>query len=214
MAKYTDNEPWTNLGNYANYVKKYLIPLCDGAPIDSSECFSTQNVSFWADPTNTADRSYLYTSCIEMGDYQTATRTGPSLISRIIQVNYTQQWCNWSFPPGKCNSIPSTPDLEQINKYGGYNVIADRLAHVDGDQDPWRDVSFHSTDVPERLTPNATEAYLHPQLLIAGAGHHWDSYALPDINDEPQFIRNAHLWEIRIVQEWLRQFQVKYSSSG
>jgi hypothetical protein len=43
LSKYTDGEPWTNLGNYANYVKNVLLPLCDGVDINSSACFSTQN---------------------------------------------------------------------------------------------------------------------------------------------------------------------------
>jgi hypothetical protein len=43
LADYTNGEPWTTLGNYANYFKNTLLPLCDGVPIDSTACFSTQN---------------------------------------------------------------------------------------------------------------------------------------------------------------------------
>lgn len=43
LSEYTNGEPWTNLGNYANYVKENIIPMCDGAPIDSTACFGTQN---------------------------------------------------------------------------------------------------------------------------------------------------------------------------
>lgn len=43
LSEYTNGKPWTNLGNYANYIKENLIPLCDGAPIDSTACFGTQN---------------------------------------------------------------------------------------------------------------------------------------------------------------------------
>ena len=49
------------------------------------------------------------------------------------------------------------------------------------------------------------DAVLHPQLLIAGAGHHWESYGIRNVSAEPQFIRNAHLWEIRIVEDWLKE---------
>jgi hypothetical protein len=126
------------------------------------------------------------------------------LISRALQVNYTQQWCNWAFPPGEYNSIPSTPDLNRWNKYGGYNVSAPRLAHIDGDQDVWLDICYHSNDAPPRLTPTPEDAELHPQLLITGAGHHWDSYGILNVSAEPQFIRNAHLWEIRTVKKWLK----------
>ncbi|OCK74269.1 hypothetical protein K432DRAFT_386908, partial [Lepidopterella palustris CBS 459.81] len=132
LAQYTGGEPWTNLGNYANYVKKALLPLCVGGDIDSTSCFGTRNVSFWADTTNSGLRSYLYSTCTEQGDYQVAPSYSPKLISSVLQVDYTQQWCTWAFPPGKYNSIPPTPDLDAYNKYGGYDVSADRLAHIDG----------------------------------------------------------------------------------
>jgi hypothetical protein len=205
LSQYTNGEPWVNLGNYAKYIKQYIIPLCNGAPVNSVECFSTQNQSYWADINNSADRSYMYTTCVESGLYQVARQHGPSLILRVLQANYTQQWCTWAFPPGEYNSIPSTPNLEYWNVYGGYNVGGDRLAHIDGSQDVWNDICYHSYDQPVRLTPNTEEAYLHPQLLISGAGHHWDSYGILDVEAEPQFIRNAHLWEIRIVRKWLEE---------
>lgn len=47
-------------------------------------------------------------------------------------MNHSQEWCNWAFPKGQYNSIPPTPDLTAYNSYGGYNVTADRLAHIDG----------------------------------------------------------------------------------
>lgn len=62
LSKYTGGEPWTNLGNYAAYIKRVLIPRCDGAPIDSISCFSTQNETYYADISNGGGRSYLYTS--------------------------------------------------------------------------------------------------------------------------------------------------------
>jgi hypothetical protein len=43
--------------------------------------------------------------------------------------------------------------------------------------------------------------------LIAGAGHHWDSYGILDIGAEPLFIQQAHIWEIKTVKKWLRAFK-------
>lgn len=81
LAKYTHGEPWTNLGNYANYFKSQFLPLCSTGDYDSplNGCFGTQNgmfdhhftseivlivdlETFWADTTNGAGRSYLWTS--------------------------------------------------------------------------------------------------------------------------------------------------------
>ncbi|KAJ9201928.1 hypothetical protein DTO164E3_3366 [Paecilomyces variotii] len=202
LANYTNGEPWTNLGNYANYVKNVVLPLCPSGEYDSSACFGTQNRSFWADTSNSATRSYLYTTCVEQGAYQVAPASGPSLISRVLQVNYTQEWCEWAFPKGKYNSIPSTPDLNYWNRYGGFNISADRLAFIDGSSDVWNQLCYHSKDAPQRYSTNK-----HPELLINGAGHHWDSYGILDVDAEPQFIREAHYWEIRTVQKWLRDFK-------
>lgn len=47
-------------------------------------------------------------------------------------MNASQEWCNWAVPPGKYNKIPSNPDLARYNVYGGFDVTADRLAHIDG----------------------------------------------------------------------------------
>jgi hypothetical protein len=111
----------------------------------------------------------------------------------------SQQWCDWSFPPGKYNKIPKSPNLDYWNKYGGWDVKADRLAFIDGATDVWIDLCHHSNLAPARYSSD-----LHPEYLINGGGHHWDSYGIKNISAEPQFIRDAHLWEIKTVKKWLR----------
>jgi hypothetical protein len=64
--------------------------------------------------------------------------------------------------------------------------------------DVWLDLCFHSDQAPPRVSSD-----LHPELLIPGAGHHWDSYGILNISAEPQYIQQAHLWEIRTVKKWL-----------
>ena len=216
FSNYTNGEPWTNLGNYANYIKNFVVDrYCSSEEeINTPSCFGTQNQTYWADITNSATRSYLYSTCTESGTYQAAPETGPSLLSRVVQLDYTQQWCNWGFPPGKYNSIsPFGPNVTWYNQYsdnqdlddpaGPFDFHADRLAFISGAQDVWLDLCYHATQAPLR-----TSSDLHPELLISGAGHHWDSYAfgLDSIPSEPQFIRNAHLFEIRTVERWLRTF--------
>lgn len=87
-------------------------------------------------------------ACSEQGAYQVASKSGHSLISRVLQIDYTyvrsgyywrcadnecsQEWCNWAFPHGKHNRIPHTPDLSRYNSFGGWDVRAYRLAHIDG----------------------------------------------------------------------------------
>ncbi|KAI4183382.1 MAG: hypothetical protein L6R41_005430, partial [Letrouitia leprolyta] len=72
LAVYTHSEPWTNLGNYAAYIKQNVLPLCPSGDYNSFDCFGTQHPQRWADSAYSIDRSYLYTTCTEFGAYQVA----------------------------------------------------------------------------------------------------------------------------------------------
>ncbi|KAJ4298995.1 hypothetical protein N0V90_004239 [Kalmusia sp. IMI 367209] len=210
LAKYTQGEPWTGLGNYAAYVKRLVVPLCTTGRIDSTDegCFNTQNKTYWSNPANDASRSYLYTSCIELGAFISAPTHGPSLISRVLNGSYMQTWCDQAFPPGQYSSIPPTPNVHDINKYGGYDIQAPRLALIDGEADVWVDLTFHSHEKPGIIVSSDK----HPSYLIAGAGHHWDSSprtGVKSVLDEPDYIREAHEWEIRTVKRWVSEWKGK-----
>lgn len=140
---------------------------------------------------------------------------------------FSQQWCAWASPSGKYNSIPSTSDLSQFNKFGGFNIKADHQALIDGghspsqtslyfhdtnfcfqaftdfyqDFDPWLNLCYHSNFATAHESPG-----VHPEYLIAGAGHHYDSYGILDNLEESLLIRQAHFWEIKTVQKWLKRF--------
>lgn len=158
--------------------------------------------TWWTELVDPETLSYLYTTCLEAGLYQAAHQDGKSLLSRVIDVDYTQQLCTLAFPPGEYNTIPSSPEVDALwNSYGGYDLQADRLAFVDGEHDPWLDTCYHSNSAPARYNSD-----LHPEYLIVSGGHHWDSYGQLDIPGEPQFIREGHYWQIRAVKKWLRDF--------
>ncbi|KAL1860698.1 hypothetical protein Daus18300_009041 [Diaporthe australafricana] len=180
LAKYTDGEPWENLGNYAKYVKDVILPTCASGDYASGQCFGQGN---------------------EMGLYQAAATHGKSLLSRVMDGNYTQEQCTLAFPPGEYNSIPASPDIDRWNAYGGLDLQADRLAFIDGNHDPWLDGCYHSNLAPQRYSSD-----LNPAYLIVDSGHHWDSYGILDVPNEPQFVREAHKWQIRTVRKWLRKF--------
>lgn len=146
-------------------------------------------------------RSYLYTTCTEGGLYQAANQDKKSLISRVMDAAYTQEQCTAAFPPGAHNAIPPAPDVDRWNAYGGFGLEADRLAFIDGEHDPWRGGCVHADGAPPRYSSD-----LRPAYLIVSGGHHWDSRGILDVAGEPQFIREAHRWEIRTVKKWLRDF--------
>ena len=117
---------------------------------------------------------------------------------------HTNPKSQWAFPEGSYNKIPATPDVETYNNFGNFNFSADRLAFIDGDQDVWNGLCYHSPLAPVR----SQSSDLHPELFITGAGHHWDSSGILDVEAEPQFIREAHRWEIRTVKKWLQEFDL------
>ncbi|KAJ8123302.1 hypothetical protein O1611_g9625 [Lasiodiplodia mahajangana] len=224
VAKYTGGKAWKNLGNYAAYIKRVFLPLCTSGDYNSPQCFGTQHPDWWADTTNGDERSWLYTTCTEFGAYQAAQPYGTkSLLSRVVNSTYTQEWCTWAFPKGKknttpspsCvmqafystrtigkhNSIPPAPDNSRWNSYGDFALKADRLLFLDGGADVWRDLCWHSDLAPPRPSYDMQE-----QHLINGAGHVWDLRTLEDIDAEPQFIRATTKLEIRVVEMWLREF--------
>lgn len=46
LAKYTNGSAWTNLGNYAQYVKDVILPTCPSGNYASGECFGQGNGEF------------------------------------------------------------------------------------------------------------------------------------------------------------------------
>jgi len=205
LSRYTDGQPWKNLGNYANYIKTQINTLCPpGSSLDSAQCWGTHDKMHYADTSKSDGRSYLYQTCLELGAYtQAAPPQRRSLLSRVVQPDYTQRWCGWSFPPGNYSSIPEIgPDVARWNKYGSLYLQADRLAQVDGQQDPWLYDCVHSPDGPGR-----EDSLLRPYYLIEGGGHHWDENGLGNITKEPAFIQKIHNYEIKFVRSWLADFK-------
>ncbi|KAK7026334.1 putative serine protease EDA2 [Favolaschia claudopus] len=204
LSNYTGGKKWKNLGNYANYIKENIVPLCpDGVSLDSNECFGTHNATAWANPFDTSgNRAYLYQSCLEAGQWSEGAPPGRrTLLSRSVQPDYSEQWCQWAFPPGKFNKIPASPMLERWNKFGALRIQADRLAQVDGGIDPWQYACVHSPDgFPRRDT------LLRPYYKIEQGGHHWDENGLLNISAEPGFIQAIHKYEITFVKSWLADF--------
>ncbi|ETN44465.1 uncharacterized protein HMPREF1541_10135 [Cyphellophora europaea CBS 101466] len=210
LANYTNGESWPGLGGYANYFQQNYLPLCLSGNYGSSDdgCFGVSNESSLANTTTTTARAYLYSTCTELGAYQAAQPLGrPSLLSRQIQPDYTQRWCNWAFPPGRYNSIdPNGPNLTYYDSYGDLNITAMNLALIDGSADVWNGVDYHSPDAGNRY-PSVNPSGIN-EYFINGAGHHWDSYGILDVEAEPDMIREAHLWEIRTVGKWLDAWTV------
>ena len=55
-----------------------------------------------------------------------------------VTLEYSSRICRQAYPPGKHFTVPSEPDVNEINDRGDYAIEMDRLAFIDGDRDPWR----------------------------------------------------------------------------
>ncbi|KAI4128358.1 MAG: hypothetical protein LQ338_002760 [Usnochroma carphineum] len=194
----------TPMLNFINYIQQnYVAPvLASNTTLDQQ--YSTHNQTFY-DQTDLAQtwRSWPYQYCTQWGFLQTGSGVPCNelpLISRLLTLEYNSLICKGAF------NITGPPDTAAINKYGGFDIAYDRLAIVDGEQDPWRGASPHSP-----LARNRTSTVERPFLLIQGAVHHWDengrfanetTAALP-----PGPVREVQREEVGFVREWLEEFR-------
>lgn len=106
----------------------------------------------------------LIYSSTEWGYLQTGSgfpKNQLPVISRAIDLDYCMLSCKLPF------NITGPPDVQRINKYGGYGIKYDRLAIIDGEADPWRPAGPHADWAPKRK--NTIE---RPFVEIADAVHH------------------------------------------
>ena len=99
-----------SLATYAEYVKQHVAPLC---PPDEPQdaCFGTDEY-----PGDALDdyewRSWAYQFCSEWGYFIGAAPQGtPSLVSRLLTVEYTSKICRKAFPPGELNRASASLSL-------------------------------------------------------------------------------------------------------
>lgn len=203
----------TAMLNYIGWLNATAVRPCleDGETLD--ECYSTHDPTFYAldDIESGSWRSWPYQYCSQWGFLQTGSgvpRSQLPLISRTIDLNYTSIICVEAF------NITTPPDTDAINKYGGFDIAYDRLAIIDGLQDPWRPATPHSPAAPPRIS--TTE---RPFILIGGqAVHHWDENGLfpnqtvPGVLPPPP-VAQTQMDEVAFVKQWMveaaRSFVVK-----
>lgn len=124
------------------------------------------------------------------------------LISRLLTLDFESIICREAF------NLSSPADVDAINKYGGYDISYDRLAIIDGEQDPWRGVTPHSPQAPN---PNRVSTTQEPFSLISGAVHHWDENGLfaneTSAELPPKPVRDVQAQEVAFVKAWLAEFE-------
>jgi len=203
---YTPNTTLENqMLNYIGYVNLTAVSQCTGS---QDSCFGNYNVTYYEQDSLADDwRSWPYQYCTEWGYLQTGSGVPQDqlpLISRTIDLPYETLVCKYAF------NITTAPDLEAVNKYGGYNISYPRLAIIDGEWDPWRPATPHAIEygAHERVSTSS-----EPFELIAKAVHHWDENGVfpnqTTATFPPSAVADTQKSEIQFVQEWMQEWQLQ-----
>ncbi|KAF1978996.1 serine peptidase-like protein [Bimuria novae-zelandiae CBS 107.79] len=168
------------------------------------EFFTTLNATYWKDTSITAAnayRSWSYQVCTEWGYIQTGS-TPPNiqpLISRTLDLEYLTEFCRLGYERDE------PPAIENINKYGGFNISYPRLAHIGGNADPWRPAT-------PLWYPDAREDTIEePWHLISHGVHHWEENGIfpnettPTLPPYPVIYAQQYLKNFVI--EWLKEWK-------
>ncbi|CAN8101854.1 unnamed protein product [Discula destructiva] len=189
--------------NFVGYTTKRIPARCP-AGYSQDYCFSNSNETFHQqDDITQTWRSWPYQYCFEWGYLMTgsgAPQDQLPLISRLEDLHFEATICREAF------NMTQPPQVERINRWGGFNFSYPRLAIVDGEHDPWRQATPHAIGLPERVS-TTTE----PFYLIPAAVHHWDENGLfPNETTDalpPQSIKDVQAEEVAFVRAWLEEWK-------
>lgn len=198
--------------NYIGYVNTSVVAPCQERNATQDACFTNYNATFYEqdDLDQGSWRAWPYQYCTQWGYLQTGSGVPAGqlpLISRLIDLNYTSVVCREAF------NISTPPDVEAINKYGGFGISYPRLAIIDGEKDPWRAATPHAIGQPER--PNTAS---EPFILIKDGVHHWDENGLfanettPEL--PPQPVADTQEIEEMAVKEWMMEWALHCMVDG
>lgn len=121
------------------------------------------------------------------------------LISRTIDLDYKSSRCARVF------NITTSPDIDSINKHGGFNFSYPRVAIIDGEADPWRSATPHRIGLEERESTIS-----EPFILIKHGVHHWDENGVRPGKAErglpPSQVVEVQEQEVSFVKAWLEEW--------
>ncbi|KJA19598.1 hypothetical protein HYPSUDRAFT_44157 [Hypholoma sublateritium FD-334 SS-4] len=103
------------------------------------------------------DRSWMWQYCSEYGFYQRGDPENPlSIETAFLSLQLFQQQCNEAFPEG----LPPSPQVGNVNKYGGWNMNPSNVMFANGEFDPWRTMGLASieSNAPQRTPSPAVPA--------------------------------------------------------
>jgi hypothetical protein len=130
----------TSMLNMIGYLNLTSISQCEQGETQD-QCYDQHNSTIYRQTSieAAAYKSWPYQYCTEWGYLQTGNIPDGELplVSRTQTLEHESIICREAF------NITTPPDLERVNKYGGYDISYPRLAIVDGQWDPWKPATPH-----------------------------------------------------------------------
>lgn len=121
-------------------------------------------------------------------------------------MEYSSIFCREAF------NITKPPNVEAINKHGGFNFSYPRVAIVDGEADPWRAATPHKIGLDRKSTTS------EPFILIDLGVHHWDENGVKDEDVTSDFppasIKDAQAQEVEFVTAWMKEWEEAQSQDS
>jgi hypothetical protein len=193
--------------NYIGYINQTVVSQCSSSYTQDA-CFSNHNATYYEQDSISQQgwRSWAYQYCTEWGFLQTGSGVPKDelpLISRTIDLEYSTLVCRYGF------NITTPPDVERINKYGGYDISYPRRAFLDGEWTP------HALDFGAHRRKSTIS---EPFILIDDAVHHWDENGLfPNETTSklpPKAVVDAQRQEVKFVKAWMHEWKYKQAEEG
>lgn len=100
------------------------------------------------------------------------------------------------------------PRIENINKFGGFDISAPRLAFIDGARDPWLYATVHSSYASKKRRNEHGEQ----AVLIPDGYHISDQYGIDPRNgnksaiEMPMSIKAVRGIEVELVKAWVKEW--------
>ncbi|KAI0761167.1 peptidase S28 [Trametes elegans] len=191
----------------AKYINQTYSDSCR-PPQTQDDCFGTLPVKeiYLATDLSQTWRLWQFQVCTQWAFFTTPPPdpSTPSLISKLVTLDYSSLICKLAYPPGEHFQVPAEPNITAVNALGGYHIAHDRLAIIDGEDDPWRGDTPHSPAIHWHHRPDTIS---QPFKLIPGGVHHYDENGLANHSAEPPAIRRIHEEEVEWVRAWLKEFK-------
>ncbi|KAF5361184.1 hypothetical protein D9758_009040 [Tetrapyrgos nigripes] len=117
------------------------------------------SIPFQDDPVT--DRSWMRQYCSEYGFYQRGDPNNPlSIETSFLSLDLFQEQCNDAF----ADHLPIWPQVENVNKYGGWDMNVSNVLFTNGEFDPWRTMGLASI---ESNSPHREPSVIVPTCNVA-----------------------------------------------